>query len=104
MTAKAIEFGKDFILLYEQYLAINQENKRLKTEINRLKKEIEMNNKLMSSTINDCDSPFKRERKISDNDILKIQEMYKQGFSYRQIEKETGWSKYTIGKAINNKY
>lgn len=42
-------------------------------------------------------------KQISDKDILKIKKLKNEGKSYSLISKETGWSKATISRVINNK-
>lgn len=42
-------------------------------------------------------------KQISDKDILKIKKFKNEGKSYSFISKETGWSKATISRVINNK-
>ena len=76
------------IYFYEKQL--NEKNK----EIKKLNDELE---KLKSS------SKFKtKQKQISDEDIDKIKQLKKQGKSYSYISKETGWSKATISRVINN--
>lgn len=41
-------------------------------------------------------------KQISDKDILKIKKLKNEGKSYSYISKETGWSKATISRVINN--
>ncbi|MDU6482974.1 MAG: DNA-binding protein [Paeniclostridium sordellii] len=42
-------------------------------------------------------------KQISDKDIFKIKKLKDEGKSYSYISKETGWSKATISRVINNK-
>lgn len=42
-------------------------------------------------------------KQISDTDILKIKKLKNEGKSYSYISRETGWSKATISRVINNK-
>lgn len=42
-------------------------------------------------------------KQISDKDILKIKKLKDEGKSYSYISKETGWSKATISRVINNR-
>lgn len=86
---KTVEFSRDYLELYEHYLALSAENRNLKSKLNKT------NNKL---------SKFSNKRKITDTDILKIKQLRNNGLSYREIEKEVGWSKYVIGKVLNDKY
>lgn len=42
-------------------------------------------------------------KQISDQDILKIRKLKNKGKTYSYIANETGWSKATISRVINNK-
>lgn len=42
-------------------------------------------------------------KQISDQDILKIRKLKNEGKTYSYIANETGWSKATISRVINNK-
>ena len=42
-------------------------------------------------------------KQISDKDIIKIKKLKDEGKSYSYISKETGWSKATISRVINNR-
>lgn len=44
-----------------------------------------------------------KQKQISDEDISLIRKLKKEGKSYSYIAKETGWSKATISRVINNK-
>ncbi|CEP79246.1 DNA-binding protein [[Clostridium] sordellii] len=77
------------ISFYEKQL--NEKNK----EIKKLNHELE---KLK------LDSKFKtKQKQISDKDIERIKQLKEDGKSYSYISKETGWSKATISRVINNK-
>ncbi|CEP92067.1 DNA-binding protein [[Clostridium] sordellii] len=77
------------VSFYEKQL--NEKNK----EIKKLNHELE---KLKS------DSKFKtKQKQISDKDIERIKQLKEDGKSYSYISKETGWSKATISRVINNK-
>lgn len=45
-----------------------------------------------------------RQKQISDKDINKIKKLKEEGKSYSYIANETGWSKATISRVINDKY
>lgn len=66
----------------------NDRIKELEDEIKRLKS---------------CGILKPRQKQISDRDIDKIKELKKEGRSYSYISKETGWSKATISRVINDK-
>ncbi|TAN64152.1 DNA-binding protein [Paraclostridium sordellii 8483] len=84
-TAKYIKDYNTMVAYYEKQL---EEKNKI---IDSLEKEIEILQSKSSKTL------------ISDSDILKILELKKEGKSYRVISKETGWSKATICRVINNK-
>lgn len=87
-TFHYIKEYNQMISFYEKQL--NEKNK----EIKKLNYELE---KLKSNT------KFKtKQKQISDEDIDKIKQLKKQGKSYSYISKETGWSKATISRVINN--
>lgn len=44
-----------------------------------------------------------KQKQISDKDINRIKRLKEEGKSYSYIAKETGWSKATISRVINNK-
>lgn len=46
----------------------------------------------------------KRTREIANSQIEEIKKLRNSGNSYRDIEKETGWSKFTIGKVLKGDY
>ena len=65
-------------------------------EIERLKLELkETKEKITLQT---------RTREISDKQVKEIKELRVSGLSYRAIEKETGWSKFTIGRVLKGEY
>lgn len=78
------------ISYYEQLLE-EKENmiKVLQEEINRFKS---------------CGALKSRTKQITDEDIKKIKMLKEKGESYSYISNETGWSKATISRVINNKY
>lgn len=77
------------VSFYEKQLnEKNQEIKKLNKELEKIK----------------LDNKFKiRQKQISDKDIDRIKQLKEQGKSYSYISKETGWSKATISRVINNK-
>lgn len=68
-------------------------------------KQIEEKNRIIESLENEINTiKLKSNKKsISDNDVLKILKLKEEGKSYSLISKETGWSKATICRVINNK-
>lgn len=88
-TFHYIKEYNQMVSFYEKQL--NEKNK----EIKKLNHELE---KLKS------DSKFKtKQKQISDKDIERIKQLKEDGKSYSYISKETGWSKATISRVINNK-
>lgn len=88
-TFQYIKEYNDMVSYYEKQL--EEKNKTidlLKAENLELKKSI----KFQSKT-----------KQISDKDIIKIKKLKNEGKSYSYISKETGWSKATISRVINNK-
>lgn len=88
-TFQYIKEYNDMVSYYEKQL--EEKNKTidlLKSENLELKKSI----KFQSKT-----------KQIPDKDILKIKKLKNEGKSYSYISRETGWSKATISRVINNK-
>lgn len=44
-----------------------------------------------------------RQKQVTEKDINRIKQLKEKGKSYSYISKETGWSKATISRIINNK-
>ena len=87
----AFQYIKEYnqmVAHYEKQLNLkNQEIKKLNNELEKIK----------------SDNKFKtKQKQISDKDIDIIKELRKQGKSYSYISSETGWSKATISRVINN--
>ena len=85
--------------LYEKFMRDNYEDKlKMKQmEIDNLKKEIEHLKSLRNNL-----KP--KEKQIKDSDIQYIKELRSNGLSYREISKETSWSKATICRVLNGMY
>lgn len=66
-------------------------------EIEKLKKEIE-DLKLLRNNLKP------KEKQIKDSDIEHIKELRNNGLSYREISKETSWSKATVCRVLNGLY
>ncbi len=89
-----INYIKDFNEMRDSY----EEKLRLKQiEIDNLKKEIE-SLKLLRNNLKP------KEKQIKDKDIEHIKELRNGGLSYREIAKETSWSKATICRVLNGMY
>ena len=66
-----------------------------KDEIQKL---INENNKLKGKAF------VPRTQEITNKQIQEIKELRVSGLSYRAIEKETGWSKFAIGRVLKGEY
>ncbi|MEG0235883.1 MAG: helix-turn-helix domain-containing protein [Bacilli bacterium] len=85
-----------YIKEYNQMIAHYEKQLEEKNKtIELLKSE---NLKLKSST-----KLQSKTKQISDQDILKIRKLKNKGKTYSYIANETGWSKATISRVINNK-
>lgn len=88
-TRKYIREYNEMISYYEKQLEEkNRIIESLSLENEKLKKGIKFQGK---------------HKRISDKDIDKIRKFKEDGKSYSYISKETGWSKATISRVINNK-
>ena len=76
---------------YEDKLRVKQ------MEIDNLKKEIESLKSLRNNL-----KP--KEKQIKDSDIEQIKSLRNDGLSYREISKETSWSKATVCRVLNGLY
>ena len=76
---------------YEEKLRMKQ------IEIDNLKKEVEDLKSLKNNL-----KP--KEKQIKDSDIQHIKELRNNGLSYREISKETSWSKATVCRVLNGMY
>lgn len=65
---------------------------------NKIKELINENEKLRSKSFEP------KTRQITDNQIKEIKDLRNSGFSYREIQHKTGWSKFTIGRVLNGEY
>lgn len=72
-------------------------------------KQLEEKNRIIESLSLENDNLRKnikfqgKHKQISDKDIDKIRKLKNEGKSYSYISNETGWSKATISRVINNK-
>lgn len=96
-------------LLDEENLKLIKKNEELMIKIKELEemlqpykdevqKLIDENNKLKGKAF------VPRTQEITDKQIQEIKELRADGLSYRAIEKETGWSKFTIGRVLKGEY
>ncbi|CEQ01979.1 DNA-binding protein [[Clostridium] sordellii] len=88
-TGKYIKEYNQMVSFYEKQISDKDiEIKKLNNELDKLK----------------SNSKFKtKQKQISDEDIERIKQLKENGKSYSYISKETGWSKATISRVINNK-
>ena len=88
-TGKYIKEYNQMVSYYDKQLEEkNNIIESLKLEIQLLRKNIKLQGK---------------QKEISDKDIKLIRQLKNKGMSYSLISKETGWSKATISRVINNK-
>ena len=72
-------------------------------------KQLEEKNRIIESLSLENDNLRKnikfqgKQKQISDKDIDKIRKLKNEGKSYSYISNETGWSKATISRVMNNK-
>lgn len=91
----------EMIAHYEK--VISENNNTFKCVIEEKDNKIkELKNEI--SKLKSCGVMKPRQKQISDEDINKIRKLKLEGKSYSYISKETGWSKATISRVINNKY
>ena len=91
----------EMIAHYEK--VIRENNNAFKCVIEEKDNKIkELQNEI--SKLKSCGVLKPRQKQISDEDINKIKKLKLEGKSYGYISKETGWSKATISRVINNKY
>ena len=89
-----INYIKEFNEMRDNY---EDKLKMKQMEIDNLKKEIEHLKSLRNNL-----KP--KEKQIKDSDIQYIKELRSNGLSYREISKETSWSKATICRVLNGMY
>ena len=89
-----INYIKEFNEMRDNY---EDKLKMKQMEIDNLKKEI----KHLKSLRNNLKP---KEKQIKDSDIQYIKELRSNGLSYREISKETSWSKATICRVLNGMY
>lgn len=78
-----------------------------KNEIQKLKNEHTKNIKELENKIKDLESKIdlqSKKRQITNEQVQQIKDLRAKGWSYRAIEKETGWSSVTINRALNGVY
>ena len=106
-STKYLVFDRVVYSTYRQAINIKEFNemrdnyedklKMKQMEIDNLKKEIEHLKSLRNNL-----KP--KEKQIKDSDIQYIKELRSNGLSYREISKETSWSKATICRVLNGMY
>ena len=89
-----VKYIKEFNEMRDTY----EEKLRMKQiEIDNLKKEVEDLKSLKNNL-----KP--KEKQIKESDIQHIKELRNNGLSYREISKETSWSKATVCRVLNGMY
>ncbi|MEW9078669.1 helix-turn-helix domain-containing protein [Terrisporobacter glycolicus] len=89
-----VNYIKEFNEMRDTY----EEKLRAKQmEIESLKEEIE-HLRLLRNNLKP------KEKQIKDSDIEQIKELRNDGLSYREISKETSWSKATVCRVLNGLY
>jgi len=89
-----VNYIKEFNEMRDAY----EEKLRAKQmEIESLKEEIE-HLRLLRNNLKP------KEKQIKDSDIEQIKELRNNGLSYREISKETSWSKATVCRVLNGLY
>lgn len=96
-------------LLDEENIKLIDENEKLTTKIKELEQILKPYKEEIQKLINENDklkgkSFLPKIQEITDLQISEIKNLRSNGLSYRAIEKETGWSKFTIGKVLKGDY
>ena len=89
-----VNYIKEFNEMRDSYEDKLQKKQR---EVDALKKEIE-DLKLMRNNLKP------KEKQIKDSDIEYIKQLRNDGLSYRELSKETSWSKATVCRVLNGLY
>ena len=89
-----VNYIKEFNEMRDSY---EDKLKAKQMEIENLKQEIE-NLKSLRNNVKP------KENQIKDSDIEYIKELRNSGLSYREISKETSWSKATVCRVLNGLY
>lgn len=96
-------------LLDKENISLINENEKLTTKIKELEEMLKPYKNKIQKLINENDklkgkSFSPKTQEITDLQISEIKNLRSNGLSYRAIEKETGWSKFTIGKVLKGDY
>ncbi|MGX4601675.1 helix-turn-helix domain-containing protein [Faecalimicrobium sp. JNUCC 81] len=95
---KKSDYNWTFNYIKEFNQMVSDYEKKLKEKDNIIKRLQDENTMLKS-----CTNLKPRQKQISEIDVEKIKKLKKEGKTYSYISKETGWSKATISRVINNK-
>ena len=96
-------------LLDEENLKLIKQNEELITKIKELEEMLQPYEDEIQKLINE-NKKLKgkafvpKTQEITNKQIQEIKELRADGLSYRAIEKETGWSKFTIGRVLKGEY
>ena len=89
-----VNYSREFNDMRDSY---EDKLQKKQMEIEKLKKELEELKAIKSNL-----KP--KEKQIKDSDIEHIKELRNEGLSYREIAKETSWSKATVCRVLNGLY
>lgn len=90
------KWAKEYI---KQYKEMQEEYEKKLNDKQRIIDELNEKIKYLES----CPKLKPRPKQITNRDIARIRVLKSQGYSYSYISNETGWSKATISRVINNK-
>ena len=96
-------------LLDEENLKLIKKNEELMIKIKELEEMLQPYKDEIQKLINE-NKKLKgkafvpKTQEITNKQIQEIKELRADGLSYRAIEKETGWSKFTIGRVLKGEY
>ena len=96
-------------LLDEENLKLIKQNEELITKIKELEEMLQPYKDEIQKLINE-NKKLKgkafvpKTQEITNKQIQEIKELRADGLSYRAIEKETGWSKFPIGRVLKGEY
>lgn len=96
-------------LLNDENLKFINEIDKLEIELKDLKQMLQPYKNKIQELINENErlrskSFEPKTRQITDKQIKEIKDLRNSGFSYREIQDKTGWSKFTIGRVLNGEY
>ena len=107
-----INLSNRYNILLKEFEALREENKKLKSQtkengIEELKDHYEKKIRKMQSALDELEDKVylqSRVKQITDEQIQEIKDLLDKGVSYRQIQKQTKWSTFTISRIKNGYY